>query len=386
MSLARRHFLHLAGATAVTPFLPQTSWAQAPVIGQPIAGKGLIVGRVSPLAAEAPLEGMTTWITPNDRFPILTSIAKAYPTTEPGDWRVTVEGNVEKPITLTYDQLRALPAHKVTAVLECAGNSRNSASPPLPRSFLNNGFVGNAEWTGVPLRVVLEQAGLKPGAVEIVLEGADRGTAPYAPAEANFAKSIPLEKAIHPDTLLVYGMNGAPLPREYGGPVRMIVPGWYATYHVKWLGRVEVINRQFDGVFMTGSWRVRRNNAGVLRDEAVSEIAVKSLITSPASGAKLSAGPNVIRGVAWSGGKDVRSVRVSTNAGATWQFARLLDQHTPYSWRMWEMPWQPAAAGSYTLMARATDTSGAAQPFAYDFDLNGYEVNQVQPLKVDVAA
>ena len=385
---SRRAFLRTVPlALLSTQLFPyRLAWAQAPVVGQPLAGKGLIVGRAAPLTAETPLESITTWITPNDRFPILTSIATEYPAIEPAAWRLNVGGLVEQPTTLTYEQLRALPVHRVTAIVECAGNSRNAASPPLPRSFLSNGYIGNAEWRGVPLRLVLEHAGLKPGAVEIVLEGADRGKPPYATEEVNFAKSVPLDKALHPDTLLAYEMNGVPVPREYGGPVRAIVPGWYGTYHVKWLTRVEVVNRSFDGVFMTRNWRVRRRHDGFLRDEAVSQIAVKSLITSPASGARLAAGPHVIRGVAWSGGKDVTSVRVSNDGGVTWRFARLLDPHSPYSWRLWEVPWRPDAAGSYTLMARATDTSGAAQPFAYDLDLNGFEVNHVQSVKIEVTA
>lgn len=382
---SRRAFLGTLPLALLGPqlFGSRRAWAQAPVVGQPLAGKGLIVGRPVPLTAETPLESITTWITPNDRFPILTSIATSYPAIEPAAWRLSVAGLVEKPFTLTYEQLRSLPAHNVTAIVECAGNSRNSVSPPLPRSFLNNGYVGNAEWRGTPLRLVLEQAGLKPGAVEIVLEGADRSKPPSAATEVSFAKSIPLDKALHPDTLLVYAMNGAPLPREYGGPVRALVPGWYGTYHVKWLTRVEVLDHAFDGMFMTRSWRLRRRHDGFLRDEAVSQIVVKSLITSPGPGERLAAGAQLIRGVAWSGGKDVTSVRVATDGGVTWRFARLLDPHAVYAWRLWELPWQPTA-GSYTLMARATDTSGAVQPFGYDVDLNGFEVNQVQSVKVEV--
>ena len=167
--------------------------------------------------------------------------------------------------------------------------------------------------------------------------------------------------------------------------MRALVPGWYGTYHVKWLARVEVLDRAFDGVFMTRVWRVRRKHNGFLRDEPVSQIAVKSLITSPAPDARLGLGAHIIRGVAWSGGKDVASVRVSADGGATWRLARLLEQHAPYAWRLWELPWQPAA-GRYALMARATDTSGAAQPLGYDPDLNGFEVSHVQTVRVEVAA
>ena len=359
--------------------------AQTPALGQPLPGTRLIVGRVTPLAAEMPLANLTSWITPNDSFHILTSMAMTLPTIDPAHWRLTVEGQVERPVTLTYEQLKALPPQTLPAVLECAGNSRNSVSPPLPRSPLNNGYVGNAAWTGVPLRLVLEQAGLKPSAQDIVLEGADRGKPTFAPGEVAFAKSIPVDKALHPDTLVVYEMNGAPLPREHGGPVRALVPGWYGTYHVKWLTRVEAIDRAFDGVFMTKVWRVRRRRDGFLREESVSQVAVKSLIVSPAPGARLAAGTQRVMGAAWAGGKDIASVRVSADGGKTWQVARLLEPHGTYAWRLWEYPWHVTAPGSYTLMARATDTSGDAQPFAYDLDLNGFEVNQVQPVTVEVA-
>ncbi|MBI1893331.1 MAG: sulfite oxidase [Candidatus Rokubacteria bacterium] len=354
------------------------AWAQAP------AGSQLILHRAAPLVAEMPLKGLTSWITPNDLFFILTIMANPLPTIDPGAWRLSVEGQVDRPLTLSYEQLRALPARRVVSVLECAGNSRNSASPPLPKSFLGNGYVGNAEWRGAPLQFVLEQAGIKASAREVVLEGTDRGKAPFAPAEANFAKSLPLEKALHPDTLLVYEMNGAPLPREHGGPVRALVPGWYGTYNVKWLARIEVLDRSFDGAFMTRNWRVRRRHDGHLREEAVSQVAVKSLIVSPQSGQKLAAGAHRITGAAWSGGKDITSVQVSTDGGKSWQFARLLEPHATYAWRLWEFPWQATAPGEHTLMARATDTSGAAQPFAYDLDLNGFAVNQVQPVRVEV--
>ncbi len=379
-SLSRRAFVGglAVASVAAHPLLRGLAWAQAPGVGR------LMVQRPSPLAAEMPLASLTSWITPNDLFHIVTIMADPLPAIDPAQWRLSIEGEVGRAFTLTYDQLKALPARTVVAVLECAGNSRNSVSPPFPRSILGNGFVGNAEWKGAPLRLVLDQAGLKPSAREVVLEGVDRGKPPFAAAEASFAKSLPLEKALHPDTLLVYEMNGAPLPREHGGPVRAIVPGWYGTYQVKWITRLAVLDRPFDGVFMTRNWRVRRRRDGHVREESVSQVAVKSLITNIAPGAKLSVGSHSIMGAAWSGGKDIASVHLSTDGGVTWQFARLMEPQATYAWRLWEFPWQVTQAGTYTLMARATDTSGATQPFGYDLDLNGFEVTQVQPLRVEV--
>ncbi len=384
--ITRRTFVRGVPLALVTAssLLRELAWAQAPTVGQPLAGTGLIVGRAAPLAAEMPLASLKTWITPNELFHILTTMATTFPEIDLAAWRLTVDGQVDRPVTLTYQQLRAVPARTVAVVLECAGNSRNSVSPPLPRSPLNNGYVGNAEWKGAPLQLVLEQAGIKNATQEIVFEGADRGKPAFAPTEVPFAKSVPLEKALHPDTLLVYEMNGVPLPREHGGPVRALVPGWYGTYHVKWLTRVVALDRPFDGVFMTKLWRLRRRRDGFIREESVSQVAVKSLIVNPGPGEKLPRGTHVVRGAAWSGGKDITSVQISVDGGKTWEFTRLLEPHATYAWRLWEFPWRATAAGSYTLMARATDTSGSVQPFAYDLDLNGFEVNQVQPVKVEV--
>jgi DMSO/TMAO reductase YedYZ molybdopterin-dependent catalytic subunit len=364
---------------ATQSLLRGVAWTQTPTASP------LIIHRAAPLTAEMPLSRLTTWITPNELFHVLTIMANPLPAIDSAGWSLSVEGQVEQPLRLSYEQLRALPARTVVAVLECAGNSRNSVSPPLAKSTLNNGYVGNAEWRGASLQAVLDQAGVKATAREVVFEGVDHGKPAGAPAEIPFAKSLPIEKGLHPDTLLAYEMNGAPLPREHGGPVRLLVPGWYGTYHVKWLRRIELVDRPFDGVFMTRLWRVRRRRDGYIREEAVSQVAVKTLIVSPVAGARLSIGTHRIAGAAWSGGKDIASVQVSTDGGVTWQFARLLEPQATYAWRLWESPWRVGEAGPYTLMARATDTSGAAQPFAYDLDLNGFEVNQVQPVRVEVA-
>lgn len=371
-----------AAVALASPSMRRFAWAQ-----QNLALDRLIVHRAAPLMAEPPLASLTGAITPNELFHIVSIMANPLPDIASADWRLSVEGQVESPFSLNYDQLKALPAQTITAVLECAGNSRNSVSPPLPPSFLNNGYVGNARWRGAPLRLILERAGLKPEAHDVVLEGADRGRPAFAPQEVAFAKAIPIEKALHPETLIVYEMNGASLPREHGGPVRALVPGWYGTYNVKWLTRIEVLDRPFTGVFMTELWRVRHREDGYIRLGMVDQVAVKSLIFTPGPKETLPIGAHAIRGAAWSGGKDIASVQVSTDGGATWRFARLLDagqDDSPYSWRQWELPWEVRKPGTYTLMARATDTSGAAQPFAYDLDRNGYVVNQVQPVIVQV--
>jgi DMSO/TMAO reductase YedYZ molybdopterin-dependent catalytic subunit len=361
-------------------------WLRRVAFGQD-AAPALTVHQQAPLVAEPPLSALVGQITPNQLFHVLTIMADPLPAIDPAQWRLEVEGQVDRSLTLDYEQLRALPARSMAAVLECAGNSRNSVSPPLEESYLNSGYVGNALWTGAPLRIVLERAGIKPEVSEVVLEGADRGTPDFAPGEVAYAKSIPIDKALHPDTLLVYEMNGVPLPREHGGPVRALTPGWYGTYSVKWLTRIALLDRPFDGVFMTELWRIRERHEGFVQDASITQVRVKSLIFEPGEDEEFGIGEHIIRGAAWSGGKDITSVQVSTDGGASWRFAQLLprgEEGSSYAWRQWEFPWQAQESGSYSLMARATDTSGAAQPFAYDFDLNGFGVNQVQPVKVRV--
>jgi DMSO/TMAO reductase YedYZ molybdopterin-dependent catalytic subunit len=169
--------------------------------------------------------------------------------------------------------------------------------------------------------------------------------------------------------------------------VRALTPGWYGTYSVKWLTRIALLDRPFDGVFMTELWRIRERHEGFVQDASITQVRVKSLIFEPGEDEEFGIGEHIIRGAAWSGGKDITSVQVSTDGGASWRFAQLLprgEEGSSYAWRQWEFPWQAQESGSYSLMARATDTSGAAQPFAYDFDLNGFGVNQVQPVKVRV--
>lgn len=371
-----------AGLVVASPCLRGLAFAQER------ATADLIVHQETPLVAEPPLDKLVGQITPIERFHILTIMADPLPEIAPQDWRLEADGEVERAVTLDFEQLKALPARTMAAVIECAGNSRNSVSPPLAASYLNSGYVGNAVWTGAPLRLVLEEAGIKPEAVEVVLEAADRGTPGFAPGEVAYAKSIPLDKALHPDTLLVYEMNGEPLPREHGGPVRVLTPGWYGTYHVKWIKRVTVVDQPFEGVFMTKLWRIREREGGFVRPGSVTDVAVKSLIFAPAEGATLGTGTErAIRGAAWSGGRDIASVEVSTDGGASWRFANLLprsEHGSVYAWRQWELVWQPSEPGTHVLMARATDTGGRAQPFAYDFDRNGFAVNHVQPVEVEV--
>jgi DMSO/TMAO reductase YedYZ molybdopterin-dependent catalytic subunit len=220
--------------------------------------------------------------------------------------------------------------------VECAGDGRSFLQPVQPGVQWSAGAVGHAEWTGVPLRLLLEQAGVRPGAVDVLFEGLDRGSEPDHPEPMPFARSLPLAKALHPDTLIVTRMNGELLEPAHGFPVRLFVPGWYGVASVKWLDRIEVLDRPFQGYFQSTKYTVQRSTPHGLETEVVGPMAVKSEILRPHAGTVVGLGSNRVFGVAWAGEEAVAAVEVSTDGGATWARAELLGPHAPYSWTLWE--------------------------------------------------
>lgn len=206
---------------------------------QPFAG--LIVRDREPENLEFPFSALSSVVTANEQFFVRNHFAM--PRLERKDWRLRIEGRVKHPCELSYDELLRVPSRTVMMTLECAGNSRIFLSPKVSGLQWELGAVGNAEWTGVPLAAVLKRAGVKPGAIEVVLEGADNGEIkkePQSPGKIQFARSLPLAKALMPEVILAHSMNGQPLSRSHGFPVRAIVPGWYGMASVKWLTRIVI--------------------------------------------------------------------------------------------------------------------------------------------------
>ena len=329
--------------------------------------EGLIERVREPQNLEFPFHTLDEFIVPNDRFFVRNHFAA--PQLETTTWRLRVTGHVTREIELTYDQLRRLPTETVTATLECAGNSRGLNVPPLPGVAWQQGAVSNAEWTGVPLSAVLDQAGVRPGAVDVILEGADRGEITSAPRPSGtvvYARSLPLAKANRPEVLLALRMNGADLPRPHGFPVRVVVPGWYGMASVKWLTRVIVSDVPFTGVWQTAdySFYERRQGLPVLRP--ITEMLPKSLIARPrADEAVRTRADYRVHGAAWAGEADVRRVEVSTDGGQTWSEANLHGPARRFAWRLWEYTWRaPAMAGPVTLICRSVDSRGRTQPTA----------------------
>lgn len=363
---------------------PNYAGAQAPGRDFP----GLIIREKDPENLEFPFPALQSETIPNEHFFIRNHFPA--PHLEKKDWKLRVEGFVENPFELDYEEFRAMATREVSMTLECAGNSRIFLSPKVSGLQWELGAVGNARWAGVPLEAILERAGVKGGALEVVLEGADSGEItkdPKSPGKISFARSLPLEKAQGPEVILAHTMNGEPLPAAHGFPVRAIVPGWYAMASVKWLTRISVVERPFRGYFQTADytfWETR----GELPIELlpVGAMEVKAEIARPAL-RELVPADSVVRvhGAAWAGESEVARVEVSTDGGKKWQTANLKGEQALYAWRLWDYQWKtPREEGRHVIMARATDAAGKVQPMERDQRRGTYIISHVQPIEVEI--
>lgn len=340
------------------------------------SGPGLITRVARPYDAETEVSVFEQWITPVDRFFVRSHFGPPDPATaDPASWRLRVSGLVDRPLELRLPDLWNLPEVTLAAVLQCSGNGRAFHRPRTGGVQWERGAVGNARWTGVRLRDVLGLAGLKPEGKHLHLLGADRPVSDKTPL---FHRSIPLEKALHPDTLLVYRMNGAPLPLLHGAPLRLVTPGWMADACVKWLTDLTASETEPQGYFMQTAYRrpSRPIRPGEMpppdQMEPVTEMVVKSLITSPTEGQRLSAGSVKVAGVAWTGEGRISAVQVSTDDGRIWMPARLLGDDLPYAWRRWECLMPKVAAGAVTFLSRAQDDRGRLQPQRSPWNPGGF--------------
>jgi DMSO/TMAO reductase YedYZ molybdopterin-dependent catalytic subunit len=305
-------------------------------------------------------------------------------------WRLTVDGEVERPLELCFEDLAKLPSATAAVVLECSGNGRDFLEPPQVGIRWELGGVSKAEWTGVPLAAILDRAGVRPGAVEIILEGADRGCFwepnPKTPGVIPYARSLPLAKAGRPEVLLAYKMNGAAFPPRHGQTIRAVVPGWYGMASVKWLRKILVTSRPFHGFFQTFMYTTWERRDGLPSLVPVTEIQVKAQIARLAAFEVVAAGTDYrVHGAASAGEARVARVDVSIDGGSTWRPARLLGEDVPFAWRLWEIDWKvPHNPGKATLKARATDDRGRAQPTKRDPLRRDAAISHVLPIEVEV--
>jgi DMSO/TMAO reductase YedYZ molybdopterin-dependent catalytic subunit len=324
-----------------------------------------------PLNAETRLSAQEGYLTPTDRF-----FRRNHFTFPAPPWRLVIDGAVRTPLSLTPDDIRALPPRTVVATLECAGNGRSLLGARVPGERWGLGAVGTAEWTGAPLRAVLERATPLARAIEVLCVGADDGDVPEVGKRIAFERSLPLPKAMHEDTLLAYEMNGEALPPEHGAPIRLLVPGWYGMASVKWLARLSVLERPFRGFF--------QHDRYVVDGRPLSTTGVRALIASPQDGDVLVRGRQVIRGYAWSGEAMVLSVEVSVDGGASWDRADLSDDGGPYAWREWRYVWDARDVAGVTILARAYDANGRGQPERPRVNALGYANNAIQRVRVRI--
>ena len=326
-----------------------------------------------PTNYETPLPLLDSFITPVEQFfvrangPISVDI-------DPETWCLSVTGHVDHDLTLSLADLTTLPPTTYTAFLECSGNSRSSFPPDAPVEGTNwgHGAIGNAAWSGTLLKHVLERAGIKPGAVDVIAQGGDFDT---------MQRGLPIDIAMSGDVLLAWKMNDRSLLPVHGGPVRLIVPGWGAIASTKWLTALTVVDHQFDGFWNADNY-VLWNDDGTARAR-VTTMPVKSLITSHTANAPLASGKTLITGFAWSGNGGVQRVDISTDDGATWSAARITDQAGPFAWVRFEYDWS-APTGPAVLMARATDNQGNVQPVSAIWNRKGYQMNAIIPVPVTV--
>ncbi len=368
----RRDFLRLAAA--------------APLLATPLyaAERHLLQLNGYPLNAETPLELLTDYLTPNDLFFVRSHWIPRMPDAK--TWRLKIDGNVARPLSLSLAELKKLPRVETTCVLQCAGNGRALHSPVLPGVQWSYGAVGNARWAGVRVRDVLERAGINANAKHLHLFGSDDPPGKVPP----FHRSIEMGKAMD-DCILAYEMNGAPLPQSHGAPLRMVVPGWAGDHWMKWLVRISASDKPQTGFYMDTAyrWPLKPGEPGVsFKPEEmrpVTEIAVKSNITTAPKVARVGV-PIDIRGFAFSGAPDIARVEITDDDGAHWKAATLDVRHSAHAWRLWSFRYTPKRAGIVKLAARATDSRNTAQPRTAIWNQSGYLYNAWQSVSIEVKA
>ncbi|MGO8982025.1 MAG: sulfite oxidase [Streptosporangiaceae bacterium] len=379
---------------------PEHAWQQA-------LQAGLVGRKRLPLNCELPPPLLTGPVTANERFfrrnhfPI--------PDLDAGRWRLDVGGLVRTPLSLGLEDLRRLGSESVVATLECAGNGRTLFSAPVEGETWGLGAVSSARWTGVPLTAVLDRAGIASGAREVIFRGADGGQMEGVEEPIRYERSLSVADARQSGALLVFAMNGEPLPARHGFPVRLVVPGWYAMASVKWLTEVELTDQPFTGFFQDTHYVYEWQRRGAWVREPVRLQRIRALVAEPADGQVAEAGDLVVRGVAWSGAAPISRVEVSiaaaadgeTSGGETgggragadaagaaeagWQQAHLVGRAEGHGWQRWELTARDVPPGAATIRARAYDQAGNGQLSEPEWNNLGYGGNFVHELTVTLS-
>jgi DMSO/TMAO reductase YedYZ molybdopterin-dependent catalytic subunit len=339
----------------------------------------------APYNAEAPPAALASEITPTELHYVRSNFA--LPT---HDGTLEVGGAVSHPLTLTLEQLRAMPAHECAVTLECAGNGRLEMRPLPSGEPWGDYAVSTARWRGALLHEVLALARPAADGVDVRFEGADHGAYHLTPvlAETNkddlsFIRALPVALATDPaaDILIAYEMNGEPLNEDHGAPFRLIVPRWYAVASVKWLKRIDVLTQALVGEFQTGHYIYQWQDRS---PEPVDIMRVRARVTAPAAGSTIAADAYTVRGKAWSGNGPIARVEVSLTGAGAWQAVNLEPPTGPYHWQDWSFDWRAPTPGRHTIRVRATDAMGNVQPEVPPWNRLGYGNNAVEVIWVDV--
>lgn len=391
--LPRREFLVALGASALGVGCDRRPTGAAPspdAGGWPEKSPALILHTERPPNLEMPLEYLRHDLTPNDLMFVRWHLAGLPRSVDLRTFRLTLGGHVERPLSLSYDDVRSLEAASIVAVNQCSGNSRALFSPRVPGVQWAGGALGNAKWTGVRLRTLLDRAGSRAGARCVTFRGLDH---PPIEGPAPFVKSLEVDRARDPDVLVAWAMNDQPLPMLNGFPLRLVVPGWYSTYWVKSLTEMNVLDTPFDGFWMTKAYRVPATPGADeapdrLADETVpiARMDVRSLVVAPEPGTRLRVGaPCAMEGIAFDGGSGIARVELSLDGGAHWQDAGLGPDLGRYSFRRWRLAWTPSQAGPATIVVRATSASGEQQRPTPQWNRGGYMRNVYERTPVVVS-
>lgn len=344
--------------------------------------EGLVVHRAHPLNCETSIPALIGGVVmPNAHFYVRNHFQ--IPALDASTWRLELGGLVERPSALGLRDLTAMRSETLVVTLECAGNGRYRLDPPVEGEKWRLGAVSTAEWTGVPLSEVLDRAGVKPEAREVVFRGADHGPVDRRGTIA-FERSLPIDTARESQAVLAYAMNGEALPIQHGYPVRLVVPGWYGVASVKWLTGIEAIAGAFDGYFQAEKYWYEVERDDETTREPVTLQRVRALITEPPVDAQLPSDDLTVRGVAWSGAAPISRVEVSVGDGP-WQEARLVGDRHRHSWQWWELITHLDRPGVTTLRARATDLAGRTQPDEPEWNRFGYGNNAIEQRQVSLA-
>jgi DMSO/TMAO reductase YedYZ molybdopterin-dependent catalytic subunit len=359
-----------------------------------LPGKAPLIKRsFRPPNYETPLAALDDMFTPNERFFVRWHLS-SIPEIDATAWRLRIVGpSAGKPLELSLSDLRKFAHAEVAAVNMCAGNRRGLSQPHVAGVEWAHGAIGNARWKGARLKDVLARAGLKKDAVEVAFQGQDRGPIAGTP---QFAKSLPVQKALHPDTLLAWEMNGQPLPPHNGFPVRLIVPGWAGTYWMKQITEIQLLPQAFDNFWMKSAYRIpigkfphlprfASQDSPNVPTTPITELVVNSLITSLDDGQQLARGQSVqVRGVAWDGGHGIAKAELSTDGGSSWQAAQLERDAGNFSWRRFSFAFRPEQAGQVVVSVRATGKQGETQSPTLIWNPAGYHNNVPHQVTVQV--